>query len=249
MSIPIIIICFNNYKYVQNMIEQINRIQPKYKNDIVIMNNSSDDPSTLKYLKKIRLYYRVIDRDNNGPWISPDRNTDLYNELPDKFILTDPDLELNAKLPTYFIEQMVTLSDKHQIGKLGFAISIEDQDKMYPGNYMLGCSIHDWEYQYWASRINDRNYELYDAPIDTTFSLINKKYWCNWSVRMAGNFTCKHLPFYIENPIMTIEEEYKYYLKSKHSTIYKVFKPYFDEKYIVIDDDESPDKYRIEKRG
>jgi hypothetical protein len=120
---------------------------------------------------------------------------------------------------------------------------------MYPGNYMLGCSIYDWEYQYWVNRINDRNYELYDAPIDTTFALINKKYWCNWSVRMAGNFTCKHLPFYIENPIMTIEEEYKYYLKSKHSTIYKVFKPHFDEKYSVIDDDESPDKYRIEKRA
>ena len=35
-------------------------------------------------------------------------------------------------------------------------------------------NIYEWEIQYWENKINDKNYELYYADIDTTFCLIDK---------------------------------------------------------------------------
>jgi FkbM family methyltransferase len=73
-----------------------------------------------------------------------------------------------------------------------------------------GKTIYDWESQFYQNKINDDIYELYDASIDTAFCLVNKKYEYNdYNVRIAGNFTAKHLPWYIENEIYNIYENYK----------------------------------------
>ena len=36
-------------------------------------------------------------------------NSNIYNSLPDKFILTDPDLQFNENLPNNFIEILIEL--------------------------------------------------------------------------------------------------------------------------------------------
>ena len=65
--------------------------------------------------------------------------------------------------------------------------------------------------------IKDNDYELYNAPIDTTFSLINKiTFTSNWKIqnnntkgihiRIAGNFIAKHIPWYINNNIYPLSE-------------------------------------------
>ena len=51
--IPIIIISFNNYKYVKNMIQQIESINPEYVKNIKIMDNCSDNKDTVAYLKSL----------------------------------------------------------------------------------------------------------------------------------------------------------------------------------------------------
>ena len=43
MNIPILIICYNNYKYVNDTLLQIKRINKNYYNNIQIINNTSDD--------------------------------------------------------------------------------------------------------------------------------------------------------------------------------------------------------------
>ena len=221
--VPIIIISFNNYKYVDNTIKQLLQINPELEPFLIIMDNASEDLDTKEYLKNTTV--RVIfNSDNNGPWIISSRNTHVYNEMPEKFIITDPDFQFNAKLPNNFIQIMLNLSEKYNTGKIGFSISLENPEKMYQDIYFQGKTIVEWETQFWQNRIEDPEYELYNAAIDTTFCLINKSNNSNLHIRIAGDFTAVHLPFYIENPILTLDEEYEYSKYSKFSTISKLIK-------------------------
>lgn len=216
-GIPIIVICFNNYIYVENTLKQIKKINPNYYSNIIIMDNCSTCPNTINFLNNIDVY--VIKRDkNNGPWITNTNNADIYNSLPSKFILTDPDLEFNPNLPNNFIDIMVDLSDKYESQKIGFALDISDFDKMFQNkNYTKNKSIYDWEIVNWSNKINDDSYELYNTGIDTTFCLINKngKLFNNSHIRIAGNFTAKHIPWYIDNKYLNI---YQLYNLSKKQT-------------------------------
>ena len=238
-NIPIVIICFNNYKYVINTIKQINSINHYYDNFIIILNNNSNDKETINYLNSIRYKYRIINnKSNSGPWISKEKNKHIYDILPSKFILTDPDLEFNINLPSNFIDILDNLSEKYKCEKIGFALDISDYKNFIPGNYVGQKSIFDWEKQFWTNQIKDNDYELYNAPIDTTFSLINKNNFIgNWKIqnnntkgihiRIAGNFTAKHIPWYINNNIYPLSKiDKNMYPNNAISTISKLINRY-----------------------
>jgi len=240
MDIPIIIICYNNYKYVENTLNQVLKINEAYYKNIQIVNNASSCINTTNFLKNTNV--KVINNDNNGPWISDTINSHIYNTLPDKFVLTDPDLELNENTPHNFIEILSELSDKYKCSKIGLALDISEPEKMHEFNY-CGGSIHEWEKKFWENKINDTNYELYDAGVDTTFCLINKKYiYINnninfFQLRIAGNFTAKHLPWYKTNKIYNVYENYFANISEstiKISTIGKGIIDYIESKYLKI---------------
>ena len=101
MDIPIVIICYNNYMYVENTLKQIASINKDYYTNIIILNNMSTCSDTISYLNKVDV--RVINNVGNfGPWITPTNNRQLYDLLPDKYIITDPDLKLNPNIPKLF---------------------------------------------------------------------------------------------------------------------------------------------------
>jgi hypothetical protein len=229
--IPAVIICYNNWVYVKNTIQQLE----KYNVYIIVMDNNSTDPDTIKYLKT--LYYHVIfNTTNNGPWVDTTHNTGLYNSLPDKFILTDPDLQFNENLPDNFVDILSELSDIHQTYKIGFALDISDFDKMYQAKYIFGRNnIYEWEYnEHWKKRINDPTYEMYIARLDTTFCLVNKK-CSNHFIRLAGNFTAKHLPWYIDNKLFNVYSNYKLNsLTTNISTISSIITNYTHSNYTQI---------------
>jgi len=127
--------------------------------------------------------------------------------MPDKFILTDPDLEFNSNLPIHFIEELVALSNIYKSNKIGFALDISEPNKMYTGIYHNNKDICAWEAQFWSNKIPNSEYELYIANIDTTFCLINKRNTGN-NIRVAGRFTAKHLPWYIDNQIFNVHDNY-----------------------------------------
>ena len=237
--IPILIICYNNYKYVENTIQQLISIDSLLC-DIIIVNNNSNDADTLKYLDQVKLKYlneiKIINNEsNNGPWINYECNTHIYDTLPDKFILTDPDLQFNENLPKNFIEEMIKLSDKYNCQKIGFALDISDHDKMFTVKYVDSKTIYEWEEQFWKEKITNENYELYRAQTDTTFCLVNKNGDWNNNMRIANNFTCKHLPWYKENKIYNIYENYLLYKKqTKISTMSKIFISYIEKNYLQI---------------
>ncbi len=206
--IPIIIICYNNHEYVENTIQQIQKINPEYVKDIIILNNASTRLETKEYIKQTN--HKVINNKfNKGPWISIYNNQEIYYDLPDFFVLTDPDLGFNPNLPSDFIEQMVELSQKFRCNKLGFAIDLSDYDKMFDTqNYFEGKSIYEWEIQFWKDRIPHPKYELYKAAIDTTFAVHNKNGPERSEIRIGGDFTCKHLPWYVDNPLFSLFDVY-----------------------------------------
>jgi hypothetical protein len=228
MDIPIIIISYNNWKYVKHTIEQLLRINTAHAQQIQIMDNASTDPSTIAFLDT--LTYKVYrNTTNNGPWICQWVNESIFQQLPNKFILTDPDLEFNPGLPSDFVAQMATLSDELNAYKLGFALDINDFNKMFQCVYADNITIQEHESQFWRSRIHHPTYEIYRAEIDTTFALINKlSDRSENQFRMGGQFTAKHLPWYLDDTIHTMMERYNIYQDAPHSTMSKVLHRYLE---------------------
>lgn len=238
MNIPIIIICYNNHRYVENTLAQISKINIDYYKDIIILNNASTCIDTIEYLKNVKVAVYNNPR-NLGPWITWDNNNHIYNVLPDKFILTDPDLKLNKNIPSNFVEILATLSDKYKTTKIGLALDISDHDKFHTTtSYMNNLTICEWEKQFWEKKIDDDKYELYNADIDTTFCLINKNNILNGNdlkIRVAGDFLAKHIPWYIDNEVYNIYDNYVACINTTHiSTISRIVKPYVEENYLRI---------------
>ena len=234
MDVPIVVVCYNNYKYVENTLKQIKQLNLDYYKNIIIMDNCSNDVKTIEYLNSVDV--KVIRNSTNvGPWIRPEKNADVYHSLPDRFIFTDPDLEMNPRLPQNFIDVLVELSDKYQCGKIGVALDISDYEKMYQFTYFHGATICEWEKQFWENKIDDDKYELYWAAIDTTFCLVNKNYGGS-DIRVAGDFTAKHLPWYINNKLLSLTEVYDVLSKTTPlSTLSRVLLPHIESNYSKIE--------------
>lgn len=231
--VPVVVICYNNYKYVMNTVAQLEKYVSH--ENIMILDNKSTCEDTVRYLKT--LPYTIFWRDENrGPWIAPHVNSDIYDILPAKFIMTDPDLQFNSNLPPNFIEIMSELSDRYSCEKIGFALDISDFADMFQSRYVDDMTIYDWEKQFWDRRIEDATYEIYNSSIDTTFCLVNKKYIYNYyHIRIAGSFTAKHMPWYKNNKIHNDYENYTQSAKTTHiSSISKVIIPYMTQKYAKI---------------
>jgi len=210
--IPIIIITYNNYKYVENTIKQLIKINKDYENNIQILNNCSTCSHTIAYLKSLK--YKIIENTgNHGPRVNKTDNKHIYDILPDKYILTDPDLEFNENMPSNYIEHLSKISDELNIFKLGLALDITDNDKFYQYKHpMFNLSIAEIEAHYWKNYFKHNDYHLYAAPVDTTFALYNKNALNEKvDVRIAGAFTAKHMPWYIETKLFNLYENYMLY--------------------------------------
>ena len=91
-------------------------------------------------------------------------------------------------------------------------------------------NIKEWETQFWINRIPHDKYELYHAVIDTTFTLVNWNYFaepnnCNVyrCIRIAGNFTCIHLPWYNN----FLENNFEVHLNLSDESINRLAKVYY----------------------
>ena len=193
-QIPIVMIAYNNLFFVRNFILQIKH----FKNPIILFDNKSTYEPLLQYYKEIKaelgskIDIRLMD-ENKGCHVAS-----LYEHtLPKIYILSDPDLQLNPGMPENFSDILLALSIKYEAYKVGLALDISEPEKLLScKEYENGQTIMEWEGKYWKKPIADNDYELYDAPIDTTFCLINRAYSKETQIRIAGDFTAKHLPWY-----------------------------------------------------
>lgn len=249
MEIPIIVVCYNNHRYVDNTLRQLKSCNPDLMNQVRIMDSKSTDPDTVAFLKSVSVPV-IWNPTNSGPWLAPWVNADVYHSMPERFILTDPDLQLNPELPSDFVEQLCKISDRHQCAKVGFALDISDSDKMYPGRYSDGKRIWEWESRFWKDRVEDDEYEIYRGAVDTTFSLHDKRwdYYHN-QMRVAGKFTAKHIPWYVNNPFYNNDELFAMYKNKPFSTFGRVVLATIDPQATtfvtaLIRTDETKEPYR-----
>jgi len=200
MSLPVLIISFNNHEFAANTVAQLERFGIE---DIVVVDNASDREETRAWLDSLR--HRVIRNAGNYGhlcWARPE----IYDTLPDRFCVTDPDLQFHPALPADFLSVLCELSERHGAMKVGFALDLSDADGMfqYP-DYHLGQSITQWEAKFWHHRMEAESLEVYRAEVDTTFHVFNKLGDPKVQLRVAGCYTAKHLPWYLENPVIPRE--------------------------------------------
>jgi len=234
MNIPIYIICFNNGFYVENTIKQLkNKNIPN--DQITIINNNSDGPETIEILKRLSETYNIMNMKTNlghRVWATPL----IWNILPEYFIITDPDLEYNKDLPDNFIEILYEISNISHSAKVGFALNIDSSDIFDQSGYAEHYNVKQWESRFWTKLLGIyKNLELYEADIDTTFFLGRKSRFtndgiCNINnIRVASNFTCKHLPWHIEhNKSLNNSTLLEMYSNNDISTTSKLIKNYFN---------------------
>lgn len=113
--------------------------------------------------------------------------------------------------------ELIAVSERYRIGKTGFSIDVSDHHAMVPDDFLVGSrkfKIWEWEAQFWQAPLSltrDGD-QIYRANIDTTFALYNKKYFDPVSylngVRVAGRYTCRHLPWYRDSRLPPEEEDY-----------------------------------------
>jgi len=220
--IPILIPVFNSVTYLKNMVSQLRRYGFE---EIVVIDNASTFLPLLEYLSQGSPDVSVIRlEENQGPRNMFLDTKNLFS-LPEYFCVTDPDLELNPSLPEDFIYELISLTEKHRVGKAGLALDISDWSKMRHEKFRIGAAdyqIWEWESQFWKNPVGltSTGDEVYGAAVDTTFAVYNKRFFDPADqlkgVRVGGKYACRHLPWY-KNRIVPQEEEAFYRASQKFS--------------------------------
>jgi hypothetical protein len=231
LKIPIIVICWNELTYIRNMVNQLKH----FNHPIILLDNHSTFAPLLEYYKEIKrelgskIEIRMLKKNyGNTVYLR------LQHTLPRIYMLTDPDIELNKHMPENFCEILLNLSEKYKMYKIGMALDTKHKEKFLNcGSPNSSKKLFNYHAQFFKNKIKDDTYELYNAFVDTTFCLVNTKYAIKHydiskdymqstkpALRIAGNFTAKHLPWYKNSLKKMPKNELNAYMKnSKSSTI------------------------------
>lgn len=233
-DIPIIIPTFNTVTYLQSMIDQL---EERGWTNIIIGDNDSTYPPMLDLLDKLSSKYDVVLwRKNMGPRVYTE-DKDICSRMPKYFIVTDPDLLFNEKMPASAINKMKRIVDMYKVSKVGLAVDIDSPEEIE--KFFNPKGVESGERGHWIRKVDTypESDDLYHAPVDTTFALYNRdtflseidavsvRMTCNTSaVRIAGRFTCKHMGYWKDTPLS--DEEENYY---KDHNVWSA--TYFEKKY------------------
>jgi len=131
-------------------------------------------------------------------------------------VYSDPDLELNPAMPGDFLEIMRGLLVKYNERKIGLALRIDDVPDSCSRNCYSGSIDH--EKQFWVDELEQG---VYRAMVDTTFCLLHRPVNHDYrALRIAGDHTARHLPWYQE--YASLNEEEKYFIET--ATVHSNFR-------------------------
>lgn len=205
-DIPVFIISFNRLSYVKQTITWLK----KYNfTNIHIIDNNSSYPPLLEYYKTCPATVHYMDKNYGHKvfWDCGKFKDVIKNSM---YIVTDPDIEPNKNLPKDFIIDMYRVLGEHKnLTKVGFAIRKDDLP-----DTKIAKALQQYESRYWVHPVKDKKLELYCALTDTTFALYRPGkfdvygYDFYYAIRIAGDFTCRHLPWYKDPNHQTTEDKY-----------------------------------------
>ena len=196
-NFPIYIISFNRLEYLRQIIEWLKKMG--YKNIIIIDNKSTFLP-LLDFYEKCDC--KVIKmKKNYGYKVFYKHPRFWFARTFTFYILTDPDLSVVEECPENFVELFLNvMRDNLQCVKVGFSLKIDD----IPDDYELKDEVILWESQFYKKSKLYHGISLYDAEIDTTFSITSPLIFTphkphNPCIRVGYPYVLRHLPWYALN--------------------------------------------------
>ncbi len=218
-NLPIVINNFNRLTTTKKLADDLSNLG--YSN-IHILDNASSFPPLLDWYSSCP--YIVKRLDSNQEFLSV-YNSGYINEfIKDPWIAyTDCDIELNSECPGGFIEKLIALTEKYGRTKGGLALRIDDlPNNSYTEHY------RNWEARYWVNKLED---DVYDGHVDTTFCVIKPGIPFDYqAIRVAGNMTAKHVPWYTDFSNMNEEEKYYLATSSDNSSYKRFYQAYIKDK-------------------
>lgn len=213
-NIPIIINNFNRLTTTKRLADDLARLG---YTQIIILDNLSDYPPLLKWYGECP--YRVIRLNTNFGELAI-YDSDIINEWPQGswVVYTDSDIELNPYTPPDFISHLQRVAERYNINKVGLALKIDD----LPDDIHYRRQVKEWEKKYWENMIEPA---IFAGELDTTFCIIKVGLPAQYqALRVGGNYTAKHIPWYVD--FSNLDEEEKYYLD--HSSYRSNYKKIYD---------------------
>jgi hypothetical protein len=185
--------------------------------EIIILDNGSTYAPLLDWYKSQP--YRVIFADNlghAGPWL-PEINSQIGTDF---YVVTDPDLDLEA-VPLDCLVHLRTILARHpSLGKVGLGLEIDNVPQQSP----YYQHVNGWERHLWQLPLYDGQFRL--APVDTTFAIYNKTIFNQYGIggaRTTHPYVAKHIPWMLTE----LPDEFRYYLdRASASSSYKTFVGY-----------------------
>jgi hypothetical protein len=170
LKIPIVVICWNELTYIKNMVDQLKHLD----HPIILLDNHSTFAPLLEYYKEIKkelgskIEIRMLKKNHgNTVYLA------LKHTLPNIYILTDPDIELNKNMPRNFAEILLELSEKYKMYKIGMALDTKHrEDFLNCGSPNSSKKLFNYHAQFFKNKIEDDTYELYNAFVDTKGSTL-----------------------------------------------------------------------------
>ena len=211
--IPIIIISFNQYHYLKQLIDFL--LSHNYSNIVVVDNNSTYKP-LLDYFETIKdktVIYKL--KDNSGH-LSFWKNEVIFKKYSKGYyVVTDADIVPLNDCPDNFVTRLRLLLDQaYDRTKVGFSLKLDDIPDTNPNKE----KIMAWEAQFWNHKIKA---EVFKAEIDTTLAIYrpNYKYQLKdftkaW--RTDFPLQARHGGWYLD--IDNLSEEQQYYMKTANSS-------------------------------
>ena len=205
-QIPVII---NNFNRLTTLKALINSLEIRGYSNIFIIDNASTYAPLLEYYKncKYKVYRLEKNLGHKALWRSGIHK--LFYKDP--FVYTDSDVLPGDNCPDNFLEELLNILKRYRFAsKAGLALKIDN----LPDHFDQKESVIEWEKRHWEFEIER---DLYRAPIDTTFALYRpyvraNSNWYTLNLRLAGEFTSRHLPWYNNSSNLTQEE--RFYIES-----------------------------------
>ena len=218
-TIPIFIITRDRLDVLLKCINSLKQIDTPY--EIIIHDNLSTYEPLINYLKK-----ELLKNNLKVYWNKRNELNDVKYTINDYFqkgcesnyyIVTDPDIEL-LEIKNDILEfYMFLLETNLNIDVVGPMLEINDIPDFYPLKQKVieSHTRQFWHKKPYSIKFKNNNFEIQNAPIDTTFGMYRKNFsfhsW-NHGIRTYKPYSAKHLDWYIDPKNLSPDQ--KYYLKS-----------------------------------
>lgn len=195
MEVPIVINNFNRLTTTRDLVRDLKRLG--YTN-IHILDNDSKYPPLLEWYDTNPCTIKRLGANLGQLAIY---NSGYINEFKGWVAYTDSDIELNPETPRDFIQILIEAAEDCNKLKAGLALRLGDLPNTEYAQY-----AKYWEQRYWEVKLKK---DIYDANVDTTFCVIQVGQPFTYdAVRVAGKFTARHIPWYLNYDNLSEEEQY-----------------------------------------